>query len=133
MVIHSNQLHRASTTCVVFYSVRARASRFSNATRSASSWSLWVCERTAEDIWEEIVRHDSLFISSFLHKSLYPTSSLQGNPRRKSLTCLDTEHNCPKTGPDPNKQGARLSQTGLDTKTETGAIRIMPQSPCNGQ
>lgn len=66
-------------------------------------------------------------------QALLSLLSLLGNPGRKSLTCLDMEHNCPKTGPDPNKQGAKLSQTGLDTKTKTGAVRIMLQSPCNGQ
>lgn len=66
-----------------------------------------------------------LYIS--FQKSFHPPFCLLGNSRRKSLTCLNTEHNCPETGPDPNKQGAELSQAGLDAKTQTGAIRIMPQ------
>lgn len=104
----------------------------SNSTWCASSWSLWVCKRTWEDIGGNCPAWFPFYIS-FLHKSFYPCFSLLGNPRRKSLTCLDMEHNCPKTGPDPNESGAKLSQTGLDTKTKTGAIRIMLQSPCNGQ
>lgn len=100
----------------------------SNSTWSASSWSLWVCKGKEEDIGGNC----SSYIS-FLHKSFHPPFSLLGTSRRKSLTCLDMEHNCPKTGPEPNEWGAKLSQTGLDTKTETGAIRIMPQSLCNGK
>lgn len=108
-------------------------SSFSNSTWFASSLSLWSYEGTGEeDIRGNCPAWFPLYIS-FLHKSFYPTFSLLGNPRRKSLTCLDMEHNCPKAGPDPNEKGAKLSQTGLDTKTETGAIRIMLQSPCNGQ
>lgn len=107
-------------------------SSFSKYTWSASSWSLWASKGTGEDIGGNCPAWFPLYIS-FLHKSFHPPFSLLGDSRRKSLTCLDMEHNCPKTGPDPNEQGAKLSQTGLDTKTQTGAIRIMPQSPCNGQ
>lgn len=73
------------------------------------------------------------FYISFLWKSFYPKIALPGNPRRKSLTCLHMESNCPKTGPDPNKRGAKLSQMGLDSKTETRAIWITTKSPCNDQ
>lgn len=73
------------------------------------------------------------FYISFLWKSFYPHIALPGNPRRKSLTCLHMESNCPKTGPDPNKRGAKLSQMGLDSKTETRAIWITTKSPCNDQ
>lgn len=66
-------------------------------------------------------------------KILYPHISLLGNPRRKPLACLHMESNCPKTGPDPNKRGAKLSQMGLDTKRETRAIWIRTKSPCNDQ
>lgn len=107
-------------------------SSFSNSTWSASSWSLWVSKGMGEDIGGNCPAWFPLYIS-FLHKSFHPPFSLLGDSGRKSLTCLDMEHNCPKTGPDPNEQGAKLSQMGLDTKTETGAVRIMPQSPCNGQ
>lgn len=105
---------------------------FSNSTWCARSWSLWVSKGTGEDIGGNCPAWFPLYIS-FLHKSFHPPFSLLGVSRRKSLTCLDMEHNCPKTGPGPNEWGAKLSQTGLDTKTETGAIRIMAQSPCNGQ
>lgn len=73
------------------------------------------------------------FYISFQWKSFYPHIALPGNPRRKSLTCLHMESNCPKTGPDPNKRGAKLSQMGLDSKTETRAIWITTKSPCNDQ
>lgn len=99
---------------------------------STSSWSLWVWVWMGSDMGGNCPTWFPLYIS-FLHKSFHPAFSVLGNQERKSLTCLNMVHNCPKTGPDPNKQGAKLSQRGLDTKTETGAIRIMAQSLCNDQ
>lgn len=90
---------------------------------STSSWSLWVWVWMGSDMGGNCPTWFPLYIS-FLHKSFHPAFSVLGNQERKSLTCLNMVHNCPKTGPDPNKQGAKLSQRGLDTKTETGAIRI---------
>lgn len=124
--------HSTSPPCTHVPSCACTHSSFSNSTWSASSRSLWGCEGTGQDIGGNCPAWFPLYIS-FLHKAFYPPFFLLGNPRRKSLTCLDMEHNCPKTGPDPNKWGAKLNQTGLDTKTETGAIRIMPQSPGNDQ
>lgn len=128
-------MHATTTVCSRVWNVRScvcTCSSFSNSTWSASSRSLWGRKGAGEDIGGNCPAWFPLYIS-FLHESLYPPFPRLGNPRRKSLTCLDTEHNCPKTGPDPNEWGAKLSQTGLDIKTETGAIRIMLQSLCNGQ